>query len=294
MNGVSTFFVACALAAGPACGVGFSFPQSEAPEAPGQMVMSFDHPAGGSYLGVYVAEIDAERAKTLKLPEERGVEVTRVEPDSPAEKAGLKVGDVVLAYDGQKIEGMEQFRRMIRETPPGRHASLQVFRNGSMQGLTAVIGKAKPQAFSMMPFVNPQQMHINVAPVSPDISILEMPQMLPGAHSVMLGVETEPLSPQLAQFFGVNHGVLIRSVLPGSAAEKAGIHAGDVIVKADEAEVSMPGKLTMAVRNALNAGRPLALTIVRNRQSMNLTVTLDQETGQSAAPKGQVVKQPVR
>src|SRR5512139_2437444 len=62
-----------------------------------------------SYLGVGVAEINADRAKALKLKEERGVEITRVEDDSPAAKAGLKVGDVVLEYNGQRLEGTEQF-----------------------------------------------------------------------------------------------------------------------------------------------------------------------------------------
>jgi len=289
MNGLGSFGLICALSAGPAVLTGFAFPQAEAPEAPNPVVMSFDKPAGGSYLGVYVAEIDAERAKTLKLPEERGVEITRVESDSPAEKAGLKVGDVVLGYEGQKIEGMEQFRRMIRETPPGRHASLQVFRNGGQQTLTAVIGKTKPQTFS---FASPQDM-IRVAPIPPDV-VSALPELLPRAHSVLLGVETEPLSPQLANFFGVHHGVLIRSVVPGSAAEKAGLHAGDVIVKADDAEISAPARLSNAVRGALESGKPLALNIVRNKEPMNFTIPLEQDDSRFVTPKGQVVKTPSR
>src|SRR5579862_1905171 len=72
-----------------------------------------------SFIGVGVEEIDADRAKTLKLSEEAGVEVTRVERDSPAEKAGLKTGDAVLQYNGQRVEGMEQFSRLVRETAPG-------------------------------------------------------------------------------------------------------------------------------------------------------------------------------
>ncbi len=79
---------------------------------------------GGTYLGVNLAEIDANRAKELKLKEDYGVEITRVEENSPAEKAGLKAGDVVLEYNGQRVEGMEQFGRMVRETPPGREVKL--------------------------------------------------------------------------------------------------------------------------------------------------------------------------
>ena len=80
---------------------------------------------GGTYLGVNLAEIDANRAKELKLKEDYGVEITRVEENSPAEKAGVKAGDVVLEYNGQRVEGMEQFGRMVRETPPGREVKLK-------------------------------------------------------------------------------------------------------------------------------------------------------------------------
>src|SRR5271155_2683156 len=70
-----------------------------------------------SFFGVMVQEIDSERAKALKLGEEAGVEITRVEPESPADHAGLKVGDAIVEFNGQKVEGMEQFSRLVHETP---------------------------------------------------------------------------------------------------------------------------------------------------------------------------------
>ena len=88
--------------------------------------------AGGSYLGVNLAEIDGTRAKELKLKETTGVEITRVEEGSPAEKAGLKPNDVVLEYNGQRVEGMEQFGRLVRETPGGREVKLVISRNGDI------------------------------------------------------------------------------------------------------------------------------------------------------------------
>src|SRR5438477_13150119 len=87
----------------------------------------------GSFLGVGIQEIDSVRAKELKLPDDAGVEVTRIAPDSPAEKAGIKTGDVVTQYNGQRVEGMEQFSRMVRETPAGRDVRIAIIRNGAPQ-----------------------------------------------------------------------------------------------------------------------------------------------------------------
>src|SRR5436309_7855004 len=75
---------------------------------------------GGSYMGIGVVDITPDRARTLNLKEERGVEVTSIVDDGPAAKAGIKEGDVVLDYNGQAVQGIEQFQRLVRETPPGR------------------------------------------------------------------------------------------------------------------------------------------------------------------------------
>src|SRR5260370_21600677 len=95
--------------------------------------------APSSFLGVGVSEIDSERAKALKLKEERGVEVTEVHDASSAEKAGVKVGDAILEYNGQRVEGLEQFLRFVRETPVGRQVKLLISRNGAAQTLMAAI-----------------------------------------------------------------------------------------------------------------------------------------------------------
>src|SRR5215472_3150874 len=126
---------------------------------------------GPSYLGVAVVEIPADRAKELHLKDERGVEVTCVDEGSPAAKAGLKPGDVVLEYNGERVEGGEQFIRLVRETPPGRMVSLAITREGSAQNLTATIGQRKSdpmfafggEEFSMnLPPVPPMTFHMTI------------------------------------------------------------------------------------------------------------------------------------
>jgi serine protease Do len=242
--------------------------QSPAPHGGyGPLVLALSGGPGASFLGVNICEVDAERAKALKLPDERGVEITRVESDSPAEKAGLKVGDVVLEYNGERVEGMEQFGRMVRETPAGRKVTLQISRGGALQTLTAVIASHRfpPGGLTVMPQFE-----------MPEIVMPDIPEGFSGWRSGMLGVETESLNPQLAEFFGVKQGVLVRSVMSGSAAEKAGIKAGDVITKADDKEVTTPGQVSAAVRAARNK-HSLTLHLMRNHRELNVTATLEED-----------------
>src|SRR6266446_6024161 len=111
---------------------------------------------GGSWLGVETQEVTAEKAKDLKLSAERGVVIGKVLEESPAAKAGLKDGDVIMEINGQRVEGTVQFRRMIRETPAGRTLQLTVWRDGRSQSINATLGKMqenRKQWMSAMPQV---------------------------------------------------------------------------------------------------------------------------------------------
>jgi S1-C subfamily serine protease len=235
-------------------------------------VFPWSAPAGGSYLGVHASDIDGDRMRELKLKEERGVEIMSVEADSPAEKAGLQKGDVVLEYNGQRVEGTEQFVRMVRETPPGRTARLGVSRNGTMQTLTATIGRRKAKA--------PAQLSEQISRLRemPQVWIPDIPRAFTSWKSSMLGIEAESLSGQLAQYFGVTSGVLVRSVAEGSAAAKAGLKAGDVIVKVAGENTDSPRDISSAIRSQ-RPQRTFPLTAVRERKEISLSVTLDDEQG---------------
>src|SRR6201996_1440109 len=97
---------------------------------------------GGVYLGVRLADIDSDRARALHLNEERGAEVVKVEPGSPAESAGLKAGDVLVSYNGENILGAQQLGRLVSETPKGRKVKIQFWRDGKMQGAMAVLAES--------------------------------------------------------------------------------------------------------------------------------------------------------
>lgn len=247
------------------------------------------HVTRNSYLGIGVAEIDAERAKALNLKEVRGVEVKSVDHDSPAAKAGLKESDVVLEYNGQRIEGTEQFVRLVRETPIDRQVKLLVSRNGSTQTLTATIGHRAEQYSFMTGDGDNGQLTIEIPPMPPmppmpDMpevpavpEVPPMPEILRGysfTRTGVLGIECEALGSQLAAFFGVKEGVLVRSVGKDSAAEKAGMRAGDVIVKVDGESVSQIHEISSLVRAARNK-HTFPVVVVRDKKEVTLTVTVE-------------------
>ncbi len=270
-------------------------PEQSAPPAPPpppntpQMFKVMSTNMGGSFLGVGVREIDAERARALNLKDEYGVEITRVEDESPASKAGLKVGDVVLEYNGQRVDGTEQFVRVVRETPSGRTVKLLVSRNGGSMTLPAAIATRKLKAMGTMPGM--EGMHIEM-PRMEGFTMPDIPKATMSWRSAVLGVEAESLGEsQLASYFGVKEGVLVRSVMKGTAAEKAGIKAGDVLVKVDDTKVATPRDVTGAVRAArTNARKTFQVVLMRERKEVSLAVTVDEDTiERSVAPKAQKV-----
>ena len=227
---------------------------------------------GTSYLGIGVADITAERAKTLNLKDERGAEVTNVAPASPAAKAGIKEGDVVLEYEGTPVQGIEQLTRLVRETPVGRQAKIAIWRNGAAQTVTATVEARKGTV-----------VRSNGFPIGVPFSgmpQIEIPRFQMTWQNPVLGIEGESLrsQEQLAEFFGVKAGVLVKLVRRNSAAEKAGIKAGDVVVKVDDATVSTSQEITRALR-ALGSKKTFTVTVVRNKKEMSFPVTMEAQGG---------------
>jgi serine protease Do len=253
---------------------GSAFAQTPAPRA--QRVTVVTH-GTGSYLGVGVVEVDSDRAKALHLKEERGVEVKNVDDDSPAAKAGVKEGDVILDYNGQRVEGITQFVRMVVETPVGRRVNLGIFRNGANQTLAATIAARANQNmnFSLaMPIPNVPPMP--TMPPSVEFSMPDIPSGVMGWQNSTLGYVGEPVDGQLAEFFGVKDGVLVRSVAKNSPAEKAGLRAGDIITKVDGSQVKSPREITSVVRRSRDK-KTLTLGIVRNKHDMTMEITPSSE-----------------
>ncbi len=249
--------------------------------------------SGGTYLGVGVKEITAERARALKLREEYGVEITTVEPDSPADKAGLKPGDVVLEYNGQRVEGTQQFVRFVRETPAGRTVRLTVFRNGAAQTITATVAERKGRSFNLPGPNFGEDLRIRIDKEMQS-AMRDIPKVTMSWRAGVLGIEGEPLKgSQLGDFFGVKEGVLVRTVMQGSPAERAGLKAGDVIVKVDDRKVEEPRDISAALRAVRDASKKtIPVVVIRERKEMTVQVTLDEPAAPPRAPRARRVTAP--
>jgi C-terminal processing protease CtpA/Prc len=233
---------------------------------PAQAASSGDELTGGdSYLGIGPRDISKNRVAALKLKDDSGVEVTDVDHDAPAAKAGIKIGDVILNYNGQKVESAEQLRRLIHETPVGRTVQLVISRSGQQQTVPVTLssrkgmiaGFPKPQHFGTLGngfFDNPPDMSMNAL------------QMVSKC-----GLMVENLTPQLGDFLGVRNagGVLVRSVEKGSPADAAGLRAGDVIVRVEKENVGDMGDWHRMTHK--RSGKTM-LGIVRDKHEQNVFI----------------------
>jgi serine protease Do len=243
------------------------------PDTLSNHVSGYFYSTGRSYLGVDIKDVTADRVSALKLKDERGVEITMVDADAPAGKAGLREHDVILEFGGTAVESEEQLRRLIRETPPGRTVAIGISRDGAPMKInvqladhSAVVAQSFPRV--EVPSLQPlQDLHNRMDIPGYAIQIQ--------TYSSVLGAQTENLTRQLGEYFGVKdgEGILIRSVEKGSVAEKAGLKAGDVIVRADNEKLNDRSDLSHILRNHRGGGK-LNLVVMRDKKEQTIVVTL--------------------
>jgi len=223
----------------------------------------------GSQLGVRVADLDAAGAKGAA---QAGVRIEEVTASSPAEKAGLKVGDIVVEYDGERVRSARQFTRLVQETPEGRQIRMAVLRNGQRQTVDAT---PEARAFTWNVDVDGDRIRREVERGMPRMFDFRFDDRTPGFARPRgrLGVSIESLTPQLADYFGAKGGgVLVSSVAEDSAAKKAGVKAGDVITSVNGTGVAEAEAL---VREISKASGEVTLGLLRDRKETTIKVTLE-------------------
>ena len=252
------------------------------------------------YLGVDVRDLTDDELNALKIKDARGAEITRLDHDGPACKAGVREHDVVLQIDGRAVEGQEQFRRTLHETPAGRTVTLLVLRDGQQQTLKATLGnreEVERLAWDQhMTVVDPDGTPVTPAPPAAEPSGRTRSGLgfLHGGSATMepnggksrsflgtmlgapyIGAVVEPVGPQLGQFFGVPSGVglLVKSVDANSPAAVAGMRAGDVVIKANQMTMTTESDWTKSVHE--NKGRAIPVLVLREKKEQTLTLTPD-------------------
>lgn len=234
---------------------------------------------GGGFLGVQMRDVTGDDVKKADLDAEKGVWVLEVSKESPAEKAGLNSGDVIIEFSGLPVLSATQFRRIVQETPPGRTVEMKVMREGKAVTLSVEVGKresAPTMLSDAFEFAHPKELFEGEPRefrfrVEPGEGV-PFPRALhaQAKSGLVLGVSAIPLTEQMAEFLKVKEeGALVLEVGAGSAAAKAGIKAGDVIVELNGTKVSDP----VSIREGLKAGSN-EIQFYREGQSQKVTVEI--------------------
>ncbi len=232
--GVNTAIVS---GSGGYMGIGFAIPSNMAQRVMEQLINEGAVTRG--FLGVTLQPVDSDLAKAFGLSKPTGALVTEVIEDSPAAKAGIEQGDIILEFNGTKIESISALRNNVSMLDPGMRVKFTLNREGKRMQKTAVIG-THPKAGGQ-----------------------------PGSVSHKLGIEVDPLDDKLAQQLNYHNekGVVVKRVDTGSKAAKAGIKPGALIVRVNRTPVTTPEEFYKALDDAAK-GSDRVLLLVRQGQVM--------------------------
>lgn len=185
------------------------------------------------WLGIYVQKLTPEIASSMNLKEDEGALVSDVTPGSPAEKAGIKRGDVIVEFDGEKIDDVTDLTTLSAVTPPGKEATIKLVRDGKTSEVTVKLGETPEQE------ARPAE----------------------EKSEKMFGITVRELTPQIVQRFNlsVDEGVIISDVERGSTAAEAGVRPGDVVIEVNKKPVKSLKDYTSALDEVKPGGTALLL-----------------------------------
>jgi membrane-associated protease RseP (regulator of RpoE activity) len=261
------------------------------PAVPGEPFGAFSlFVEGGSFLGVYAEDLSKENISRYGMREARGVGITQVVKDSPAEKAGLKKDDVILRFEGDSVTSVRKLNRLVSEVAPDQSIKLGISRGGSEQEVSVTIGKRNQSlnAFNRLEGLEGLQKLEGLKGLGnlkdfkiPEGNVWKWEGQGPGNDNFVyafgnnrrLGVTTVQLTKQLADYFGIadGKGVLVSSVSDNSAAAKAGIKAGDIITTVDGDMIEGPGDLSRAINK--NKEGDVTVVVIRDKKQRSIKVT---------------------
>ena len=223
-------------------GIGFAVPAAQAKSVI-QQLMSHGHVERG-WLGVQIQKLTEPLAESMKLPRTQGALVTSVTPDSPAARAGLEAGDVILSFNDHEVLDMKDLPKLVADTAPGQNSKLTVWRQGKKRNFDVSIAG------------------------SPQVTAIEPELATAAGTRARLGVALAPVTGELRKRFdlpGDVEGALVVEVESGSLAAREGIRPGDVIVQAGGKPVSNPADVVSVVRESHATDQDRVLLLVNRK-----------------------------
>lgn len=279
------------------------------PEKTAPQVFNFSFDGDGGYLGVQTIEVTKDNFSKYGLRGVRGVAVEKVLENSPAASAGIKDGDVILRFNGDEVTSTRKLTRLISEVDPDHQVKITVSRGGSEQEITATVGKRQNARFGEgnFNFSTPEPFgQLNMDKFREMMPLKELPQLkefqfknlpdgegfksfsLPGggegkvfgwSNGRQIGIGVTDLTKQLAEHFGVDDGLMINEVRENSAATKAGLKAGDIIVEVNGKAVTSNFDLIREVNSKKDGDVQLVIVRDGKRQTISVTPEASKENG---------------
>jgi serine protease Do len=241
----------------------------------------------GARIGASVTSVDSGDSKDAKA----GVSIEAVDPGGPADKAGVKAGDIVTDFDGERVRSVRQFTRLVQETTPGHSVPVVLSRAGQRVTVNVTPERSSfgddatwrvfDNQLTRLRALTPAPPTPPAAPAAPRSPrpLPIVPPMMPfelfGARNPgRLGITIESLDTQLAEYFGVKDGVLVKSVAADSVAARAGLKAGDVITAINGRKVYDSSDVTRAIDRTETDG-DLTIEVTRDKKALTLKGKLE-------------------
>ena len=232
---------------GGSIGIGFAVPSDTVSKVIAQLKQYGEVRRG--WLGVKIQTVTGDIAETLGLPENTGALVAAVTPDSPASKAGLVAGDVILKFDGKDVTSMRGLPKMVAQAAVGQAVDIELLRKGQKQNTQVTVGRLEDD-------------DDNASDLKTDTGKDDDPK-----GSAIIGLQLSPLNDDLRKKYNLDDkikGVVVEAVDPQSPAASKGLKVGDVIVEAAQDSVSEPDDVAKSIEKVKKAGRKAVLLRVED------------------------------
>lgn len=222
---------------------------------------------GNGYIGVYLQELTADVKKGLDLKVDKGVLVSGVEEDSPADNAGIEDGDVIVRFNGKSVSSPDELRGAVRAVSPGKETKVDVVHEGDSKTVTITVSE------------RPERHAMRWSHGDDDDTPMAFARTFTMMGGPRLGVQAHELEDEgLASYFGAKKGdgILVLSVDDESVAGKAGVKPGDIISKVGNDKIEESEDVRHALKD-YNKGDTFDITVIRHGKSQALKATMDDQ-----------------